>query len=182
MKILNQGQFHIDIKPKLNIERPLLDHGRMTALIELEQARANRSGEQFCVVTFFPCESITTTNFDLTPLIRLLSQRVRRVDTPGWLESQVVVLLTATSPLGAHAFNEAIIQGLPPGLVDNFVIHAYPEVGSGPSLKQPCDQDKTPEDHAVTERAVQQGPNPVTNTHLHSCLTPSVAKSVCLTF
>ncbi len=131
MKILNLAFFNIAYKQGVSVDRPMLDHKQMTALIALEQARANRSGERFCVVVFERSESLKSPDIEVRSLIRLLSERVRRIDSPGWLRGQVAVLLTATSPLGARAFSEGVINQLPSGLVDHFEIHSYPEGATG---------------------------------------------------
>ena len=180
MNILNQGHFNIDLERELNIERPLVEHERMSALIALEQARANRGGGPICVVTFSPRASWEAGEVDLSPLTRLLGQRVRRVDTPGWLQGRVVVLLTATTPLGAHAFSETIIQGLPPGLDIDFMIHAYPEINadeeaayrSTPITRmQPRDEGQTPQALPVTDEAIHEHPHSIATTAISSLLS-----------
>lgn len=151
MKILNLGFISIDFKREMDIGRPLLDTDSMAALIALEQARVNRSGERFCVVTFKPTAPLGSSAAELRHLMRLLGERVRRVDTPGWLKGQIAVLLTATCPAGAQAFCEGVIKQLPPGLVFNFEIHAYPDTTSGDCTAYQSTDVSLAQSHEKTE-------------------------------
>jgi lipopolysaccharide/colanic/teichoic acid biosynthesis glycosyltransferase len=102
----------LPVLPGWTEEEGVIPLDEMRRLLEMERARAERTGQEFSLLTFVLPGGDEGRRV-LPRLAAALFKRVRAIDTVGWLdESQIAVLLPETPPPGAHLLGEEIVDRL----------------------------------------------------------------------
>jgi len=101
--------------------------GRFRNILERERARADRTGDEFSLVTFFPQEH-ESDRVAVARLVKILKRRLRSTDEIGWLDKRHVgVVLPGTPARGAWKVADDVCQCLPGNAPAPLVsVYCYP--------------------------------------------------------